>query len=83
MTFLLALLLSPVLLVCSLVLRVLYRLTVHPLAKVSGPRRAAATSLYAAYYDIVSKDSLVKRLQSLHERYGPFRSSSSKQCLTN
>lgn len=56
------------LLVC---LRALYRITFHPLAKCPGPRLAAVTSLWAASHDIPCKDSLVKHLKSLHDKYGP------------
>lgn len=31
---------------------IIYRLTLHPLAKFPGPRIAAASSLYQMYYDV-------------------------------
>lgn len=57
-------------------LRVLYRLTFHPLAKFPGPKLAAATNLYGASYDLFS-GTYVFKLTELHARYGPlpYRSS--------
>lgn len=57
-----------ILLVC---LQAVYRITLHPLAKCPGPKVAALTSLWAASYDMPCKDSLVKHLKSLHDKYGP------------
>lgn len=54
-----------------LLLRALYRVTLHPLAKLPGPKLAAVTSLWAASYDLSGKDSLVKHLKRLHDEYGP------------
>jgi len=51
--------------------RILYRLTLHPLAGFPGPKIAAATSLYTAYYDLMLDGSSVKHLAELHEEYGP------------
>lgn len=31
---------------------IVYRLTLHPLAKFPGPRMATASSLYQMYYDV-------------------------------
>jgi hypothetical protein len=70
MAFLLLVLLCQALLVLALVLRIVYRLTLHPLSRFPGPRFAAATNLYAVYYDLASKDSLVKHLKALHDKYG-------------
>ncbi|CAO2655658.1 Nn.00g044610.m01.CDS01 [Neocucurbitaria sp. VM-36] len=50
--------------------KALYRLYFHPLASFPGPRLAAATTLYNAYYDILTP-GLVKRLPELHKKYGP------------
>ena len=52
------------------VLLVVYRLFVHPLAKIPGPKFAAATSWYEAYYDIVQRGKYVFEVQELHEQYG-------------
>ena len=55
-----------------LVARVLYRLTLHPLARFPGPKLAAVTSLYGASFDLskVRDDSYVKKLPHLHDQYG-------------
>ena len=50
-------------------LRMVYRLTFHPLAKFPGPKLAGATNLYAASYDLVS-GTYVFKLTELHARYG-------------
>ena len=52
-----------------LLFRLVYRLYFHPLAKFPGPKLAAATSLYNAYYDIM-QPGLVKMLPELHQNYG-------------
>ncbi|KIW37891.1 uncharacterized protein PV06_09873 [Exophiala oligosperma] len=56
---------------CFLVLRVLYRLTLHPLASFPGPKLAGATSLYQAWYDLRPSTSYVKTFPELHKKYGP------------
>jgi len=56
--------------VLSILARILYRITLHPLAKFPGPRVAAVTRLSAASYDIPASDSLVKHLAGLHDKYG-------------
>ncbi|EXJ53868.1 hypothetical protein A1O7_09204 [Cladophialophora yegresii CBS 114405] len=71
MAFLSLLLLGQALLILALVLRIFYRLTLHPLSRFPGPRFAAVTNLYAVYYDLLSEDSLVKHLKALHDKYGP------------
>ena len=58
-----------VLVLTYIVLKVVYRLTLHPLAKFPGPRLAAVTSLYNAYYDIL-QSGLIKNLPDLHKKYG-------------
>src|SRR5262245_28412627 len=46
----------------------IYRLYLHPLAAFHGPRLAAMTDYYAAYYDIAG--SQVEHLEELHRVYG-------------
>ena len=58
-----------VLVLTYVVLKVVYRLTLHPLAKFPGPRLAAVTSLYNAYYDVL-QPGLIKNLPALHKKYG-------------
>jgi hypothetical protein len=54
-----------------LVIRTIYRLSFHPLAKFPGPRLAAVTSMYSASYDLPFETSFCKKLPELHDRYGP------------
>ncbi|KAI5862015.1 putative cytochrome P450 [Durotheca rogersii] len=50
-----------------------YRLFFSPIAKFPGPKLAALTTLYEAYYDLISKGGgqTAFRIKSLHEKYGP------------
>jgi hypothetical protein len=52
--------------------RVVYRLTLHPLAHFPGPKLAAATDLYGAYYDVFHKGGgeMLHQLRYLHSIYG-------------
>lgn len=54
-----------------LILRWIYRLTLHPLAKFPGPKLAAMTSLYAMSYDLPIETSYVKEFPKWHEQHGP------------
>ncbi|KAJ8079331.1 hypothetical protein PM082_021833 [Marasmius tenuissimus] len=49
----------------------IYRLVFHPLAKFPGPRAAALTHYYRAYYDVVRHGGWLDQLKVLHARYGP------------
>ncbi|KAH9826728.1 Cytochrome-P450 [Teratosphaeria destructans] len=52
--------------------RVLYRLTFHPLANFPGPRLAAATYLYEFYYDLYPHQlRYLWQIERLHQQYGP------------
>jgi hypothetical protein len=57
--------------VVFLIARVFYRLYFHPLSRFPGPRIAAATSWYEAYYEIVLKGQYSKQISKLHDKYGP------------
>jgi hypothetical protein len=70
MVFVFLIFFGQALLLTVLLLRILYRLTLHPLSRFPGPRVAASTNLYAIYHDLLSQDSLVKHLKSLHDKYG-------------
>ena len=50
--------------------QVVYRLVWHPLASFPGPKIAAATNLYGAYYDLILDGSLCKKVAQLHTMYG-------------
>ena len=63
-------LLLSILAVAYVVTKTIYRLFFHPLASLPGPKLAAVTTLYNAYYDICTP-GLVKRLPELHKKYGP------------
>ncbi|KAG9232265.1 cytochrome P450 [Amylocarpus encephaloides] len=50
---------------------VVYRLYFSPLAKFPGPRLAAATLMYEAYYDVVKQGQYTFKIKELHKKYGP------------
>ncbi|KAI1252417.1 hypothetical protein MGN70_006992 [Eutypa lata] len=59
----------PGLLVVGWLCRCLFRLYIHPLAGVPGPRLAACTSLWLAWHTYVGDECTV--IFRLHEQYGP------------
>lgn len=48
----------------------LYRLLLHPLSAFPGPRLAAVTSWYEAYYEIVLNGQYSNKISQLHDQYG-------------
>ncbi|KAL2807885.1 putative benzoate 4-monooxygenase cytochrome P450 [Aspergillus granulosus] len=54
-----------------LVTVVAYRLTLHPLARVPGPRLAKITYLYEWYFDLYHLGQLPFKIKDLHQTYGP------------
>ncbi|KAL1630026.1 hypothetical protein SLS54_000886 [Diplodia seriata] len=51
--------------------RIVQRLFFHPLASVPGPKLAAASTLYEFYWNAICGGKLFKRLDEMHEKYGP------------
>lgn len=49
---------------------VIYRLYIHPLSAFPGPKLAAVTSWYEAYYEIVLKGQYSPQISKLHDQYG-------------
>ncbi|KAM4056183.1 cytochrome p450 [Hirsutella rhossiliensis] len=48
-----------------------YRLFLHPLAKFPGPRLAAVSRWYEAYYDVVCNGKYTFKIEEMHKKYGP------------
>ena len=48
----------------------LYRLVLHPLAAVPGPKIAALTAWYEFYWDCPRKGQYSFRIQEMHRQYG-------------
>lgn len=51
-------------------LRAFYRLFLHPLAAIPGPRWAAITSMYGGWYDLRAGTDYTRKIIKLHEQYG-------------
>lgn len=48
----------------------IYRVTLHPLAKIPGPRLAGATYWYEIWFDVVRWGKFTHEIKRLHEIYG-------------
>jgi hypothetical protein len=53
-----------------LTLRTIYRLYLHPLRKVPGPKLAAASHIVEFYYDVILGGKFCKQLEVMHRKYG-------------
>ena len=62
------------------VVAVIYRLYLSPLSKFPGPKLAAATLLYEAYYDVILGGQYTFKIKELHEQYGGFVRSNLTRC---
>ena len=51
---------------------VIYRLFFHPLAAFPGPKLAAVTGYYEAYYDVIEGGQYTFKIADLHQKLGIF-----------
>jgi hypothetical protein len=47
-----------------------YRIYLHPLAKFPGPKLAALSHWYEAYYDVLKKGKYTFEIGRMHQKYG-------------
>ncbi|TVY53908.1 Cyrochrome P450 monooxygenase [Lachnellula cervina] len=59
-----------VLVILVLAVVVVRRLYFNPLSKFPGPKLAAATILYEAYYDVIKHGQYTFKIKELHKKYG-------------
>lgn len=53
------------------ILRALYNISpLHPLYQFPGPRLAAMTLAYEAWYDLIKRGRYTREIQKMHEKYG-------------
>lgn len=50
---------------------ILYRIYLHPLARIPGPPAAAASFWYEFYWDVIQPGQLTHHLPDVHKKYGP------------
>ncbi|CAD6449307.1 5333bc3a-fea7-453e-b3a7-b6ab6420774a [Sclerotinia trifoliorum] len=50
---------------------VTYRLALSPIAKIPGPKLAAATFWYEIYYDVWLGGTYYRKIDEMHKKYGP------------
>lgn len=61
---------------------IVYRIWFHPLSHIPGPRLAAATHLYHAYYQVHQGGMFFKKRPELMDKYGKFCSEAGGGMLT-
>lgn len=61
----------PVVMLGSLIGLAIYRMFLDPLSKFPGPKLAAVTKWYEAYYEIVLNGQFSFHIEDLHRKYGP------------
>ncbi|CAO1597228.1 hypothetical protein XANCAGTX0491_001048 [Xanthoria calcicola] len=66
-----SLIIAPLALAAYLVILGVYRLYLHPIAGYPGPKLAALTTWYQAYYDIWLGGQFFLRIEEMHAQYGP------------
>lgn len=54
-----------------MIVRTTYRLYLHPLSKIPGPKLAAISHLYEFYYDVVRGGTFIWEVEKMHRQYGP------------
>lgn len=59
--------------VLYIIATIVYRLQFSPIAKFPGPRLAAITIYYEAYYDVIKQGQYTFKIQELHKKYGWWR----------
>ncbi|KAK2754360.1 hypothetical protein FQN54_007004 [Arachnomyces sp. PD_36] len=54
-----------------IILLVIYRLYLSPIAAFPGPKLAAATEWYELYYHLIKDGQFGRKVERMHEKYGP------------
>lgn len=52
------------------VVGIVYRMVLSPLAKFPGPKLAAVTLWYEFYYDVIKQGQYTFKIRELHKKYG-------------
>jgi hypothetical protein len=58
------------LVIFGLILRSIYRLYLHPLHHIPGPKLAAISHAYEFYHDVIRGGLFVWEIEKMHEKYG-------------